>query len=114
MNPEDMSVEELEALLARKKQVVEEPKQEVGEDFYVSVKHEDGDRRKRPVVGGENTWEDTGEHKDIETPDVAPTPRNRPPAKKIKRACHICGKKFEIDPSLVSGEYVRCNTCTGR
>lgn len=117
MNPEDMSIEELEALLAKKKQKPEEPQEEikeVGSDFYVSIKNENPDSRKRPVKGGENTWTDTGEHRDIETPEVELTPRNRPAAIKVEKICHVCGKKFMIDPSLVSGEFMRCDTCTGR
>jgi|TARA_R110002020_G_scaffold259954_2_gene474111 hypothetical protein len=116
MKPEDMSIEELEALLAKKKQQPEpeEPKQEVSADFYVSIKNDNKDTRKRPVTGGENTWVDTGEHKDIDTPDVDLTPRNRPPSRKVTKRCHVCGKDFSIDPSLVSGEFARCDTCTGR
>tara|TARA_B100000214_G_scaffold317585_1_gene251553 strand:- start:311 stop:664 length:354 start_codon:yes stop_codon:yes gene_type:complete len=117
MNPEDMSIEELEALLAKKKQKPEEPQEEIKEvssDFYVSIKNENSDSRKRPVRGGKNTWVDTGEHRDVETPDVELTPRNRPPSTKVEKRCHICGKSFEVDPSLISGEYMRCNTCTGR
>ena len=44
-----MSIEELEALLAKKKQKPEEPQEEikeVGSDFYVSIKNENPDSRK--------------------------------------------------------------------
>lgn len=69
--------------------------------------------RKEPVKAKANTWTDTGEHKDVSTPDAARTPRNRVAPKKKKVRCHICGKDFTINASLVYGEYYRCDRCIG-
>ena len=56
-------------------------------------------RRKEAVKARNNEWEDTGEFRDISTPDVE---------------CHVCGKSFKIDPRFAYGEYYRCNKCSGK
>tara|TARA_B100001094_G_C18055471_1_gene732235 strand:+ start:683 stop:1120 length:438 start_codon:yes stop_codon:yes gene_type:complete len=70
-------------------------------------------RRRETVKAQANTWTDTGEHKDVSTPDTARTPRNRAAPKKKKVRCHVCGKDFTINASLVYGEFYRCDRCTG-
>lgn len=71
-------------------------------------------RRKEPVRGRENRWQDEGEFRDVETPEFERTPRRRPAAKKVDLECHICGKTFKEDPRYVYGEFPRCNRCTGK
>ena len=119
MNPEDLSIEELQKLLAQKqdeakKDVQDEQVDEalVGDDFRVNRK--DSGPRREAVKAGENTWSDTGEHKDVETPDIEPTPRNRKKTQKVEKKCHVCGKIFQVHPRLISGEFWRCDRCIGR
>lgn len=119
MNPEDLSIEELQKLLVQKqdeaKKELEEPQTDdvvVGNDFKVNRK--DSGPRREAVKAGKNTWSDTGEHKDVDTPDVDPIPRTRSRAQKIEKNCHVCGKTFSVHPRLISGEYMRCNKCIGR
>lgn len=73
----------------------------------------DKTRRREAVKARANTWTDTGEHKDISTPEATRTPRNRPTPKKKDVTCHICGKKYKVNASLVYGEFYRCDRCTG-
>ena len=71
------------------------------------------------VSAKSDEWVDTGEDRD---PDFNPekyermgkTARNRGKVKKRTIECHVCGRSFQVNPSLVHGEYVRCNRCTGR
>jgi len=94
------------------------PPSNVTEDFRV-VRDNDLEKRKSPVRAKKNQWVDSGEDRD---PDFDPqkyermgkTARNRGKAKKRTIECHVCGRSFQINPSLVHGEYVRCNRCTGR
>ena len=119
MNPEDLSIEELQKLLAQKQgEAKKQPQEEqvdegvVGDDFRVNRK--DSGPRREAVKAGKNTWSDTGEHKDIETPDVEPTPRNRKRTHNVEKKCHVCGKVFSVHPRLISGEFWRCDRCIGR
>jgi hypothetical protein len=121
MKPEDLSIEELQKLLAEKlaPEASVESNEEtedgvvIGEDFKV-VRQGSKGPRKEPVKAGDNQWKDTGELSEVETPDIKLTPRNRKAIAAVERVCHVCGKKFSIHPSLVSGEFIRCNNCTGR
>ena len=112
MNPEDLSIEELQKLLEQKREEQKTKSDEIDNDFTVSRSESDL-RRKRPVRGGKNTWVAEGEHRDVETPEVTPTPRNRKSPVKIEKKCHICGKSFKVNAALVSGEFIRCDSCTG-
>lgn len=71
---------------------------------------------KRPVRAQENTWSDTGEERDEEydPSQYQKVPRSRPNAKTkiVEKTCSVCNKKFDIDSSLVYGQFVRCNRCT--
>lgn len=84
----------------------------VDEDFTVNR----GNLKKgrAPVSGGENTWEDTGELKEVETPSFEKTPRNRPSPKTAEVSCHVCNRTFKVSESLLYGEFHRCNRCTGK
>ena len=122
MNPEDLSIEELQKLLSKKMIDIsskdksnvtpDTSENDIAEDF--TVNRAPNKARKSAVKASKNQFVDEGEDKDIETPNVKPTPRNRRPPKKVQKTCHVCGKKFEILASLVSGEYIRCNRCIGR
>jgi len=120
MKPEDLSVDELRELIRRKEQ--SEEKKEgaeeskgvvVDRDFVVQRDTTSGGSKKQPVKGGKNTWTDKGEHKDIDTPEYEPSTRSRPATHRVNKVCHVCGKKFEIVASLVSGEFMRCDSCIG-
>lgn len=93
----------------------EEPKR-VEEDFTMHKSKSStlkNNSRRSPVKARANTWTDTGEHRDVATPDVQRTPRNRPPPKKKQIKCHVCGKNFSVNANMVYGEYYRCDRCTG-
>lgn len=99
----------------------EEPKpskQRETEDFTMRKEGSSGlpsSSRREPVRARKNTWVDTGsEAKDVTTPEVSRTPRNRKPPAKKQVTCHACGKKFKVNASIVYGEYYRCDRCTGR
>jgi len=89
------------------------PSATVGENFVVN-KADSNSRRREPVKARKNDWVDTGEFKDIETPQGERTPRNRPSHKKIDVECSVCGRTFKTDPKYVYGEYHRCSRCTGK
>jgi len=109
----------LDALSDKDKLVAEkvnkQTKRIISENFIVETKQESiksqTNRRREPVRARENRWEDTGEFRDIETPDVERTPRKRQPPKKIDVECSSCGKSFKVDSRFVFGEYYRCNRC---
>lgn len=86
----------------------------VGEDFIVKKVDNQSARRKESVKARKNQWEDTGEFRDVHTPDFERTPRRREAPRKEDVECHVCGKSFKIDPRFSYGEYYRCNRCTGK
>jgi len=88
----------------------------VNEDF--SVTRESSVGGKTPVKAKKNQWVDTGEAKDEEfDPEhfkkLGITERVRPEKVLQERVCHVCSRKFKIDPDLVHGEFIRCNNCIG-
>ena len=93
----------------------EEPvSQSVDPDFTMNKKTQlNKQKRREKVKGSDNTWTDTGEHRDVETPNTARTPRNRVPPKKKTVKCHVCGKNSTVNASLIYGEYYRCDRCIG-
>lgn len=89
-------------------------KYNIKEDFTMhKINALQNNRRREPVKARENTWVDTGESKDIITPESSRTPRNRTPPKKKNVTCHICGKAEKVHANLIYGEYYRCDRCTG-
>lgn len=90
-------------------------KKAIQESFIAETKPKlQNQQRREPVQGRGNQWVDTGEHRDIITPDTERTPRKRnPPVKQIVE-CHMCGKTFKADKRFVYGEYVRCDRCVGK
>jgi len=116
-----LTEEQKQALLAaltETENVSEEPhKEEVATnnmaDDFTMMNHNNlrSNSRRVPVQAQQNGWTDTGEHKNIETPEIAKTPRNRKPATKTTTTCHICGKLVKIDKRFQYGEFVRCDNC---
>jgi hypothetical protein len=94
----------------------EEPNKKVNDDFRVtSTKNNVEGKRGVPVKFKGNQWFDDGEEaKDVKTPKINPTPREREKAKKVEVECHVCGKTFYEDPRYVYGEYLRCSRCGKR
>ena len=91
------------------------PPASVSEDFTMFKQDSNSNtRRKEAVRARNNEWKDTGEFKDVETPQFERTPRRRQPHKRVEVECHVCGKSFKEDPKFVHGEYYRCNRCTGK
>ena len=90
----------------------------VTEDFRM-VNDNTLEKRKTPVRARKNQWVDEGEDRD---PDFDPAKfermgkatRNRGKIRKETVECHVCGKTFSINPSLIYGTNIRCNRCTGR
>ena len=90
----------------------------VNQDFTV-IRNNELSRGKTPVKARRNKWVDEGEDRD---PDFDPerfermgkSARNRGQTKKRHVECHICGRGFHMNESLIYGEYIRCNRCTGR
>lgn len=68
-------------------------------------------RRKEPVKSRGNEFIDTGESRDIQTPNVNITPRTRKPPAKKEVMCHVCKKVNKVNANLVYGEYYRCDNC---
>jgi formylmethanofuran dehydrogenase subunit E len=104
----------LEALSSDDKIAQQKKTREVNADFIVQTRTNSdtlNSKRREPVRGRENRWEDTGEFRDIETPEVERTPRRRSAPKKIDIECASCGKSFKVDSRFVYGEYYRCNRC---
>jgi hypothetical protein len=86
----------------------------VDENFFVSKADTTQKRRREPVRGRENRWQDEGEDRDIETPHFERTPRGRDAPKKVDLECSVCGRTFKEDSRYVYGEFPRCNRCTGK
>ena len=93
------------------------PKKNVTEDFKMIREKNTLEKRKIPVRAKQNKFSDEGFERD---PDFDPskyenkTPRRRKPTSKKNVECHVCGKSFSMNSSLVCGEFIRCNRCTGR
>lgn len=90
----------------------------VTEDFKM-VSDNTLEKRKSPVRARKNQWVDKGEDRDPEfDPDkferMGKAARSRAKVRKETVECHVCGKTFSINPSLIYGTNIRCNRCTGR
>ena len=88
----------------------------VNEDFTVTRDINES-KRNVPVRAKKNKWVDTGEidqEVDEYSSDRKRTSRTRGKTKKVQLECSVCGKTYMEHPSIVYGEYHRCNRCGGR
>jgi|TARA_R100000030_G_scaffold88513_1_gene72488 formylmethanofuran dehydrogenase subunit E len=90
---------------------------EVNEDFTVTRKINESTRR-NPVRARKNKWVDDGsfqlEGEEEFSSNRKRTSRSRGKTKKVQLECSVCGKTYMEHPSLIYGEYHRCNRCGGR
>tara|TARA_Y100000004_G_scaffold66000_1_gene74052 strand:- start:2319 stop:2723 length:405 start_codon:yes stop_codon:yes gene_type:complete len=90
---------------------------EVKEDFTVTRKVNESTRR-NPVRAKKNKWVDDGsfqlEGEEEFSSNRKRTSRSRGKTKKVQLECSVCGKTYMEHPSLIYGEYHRCNRCGGR
>tara|TARA_Y100000361_G_scaffold42854_1_gene36929 strand:- start:1950 stop:2354 length:405 start_codon:yes stop_codon:yes gene_type:complete len=90
---------------------------EVNEDFTVTRKINESTRR-NPVRAKKNKWVDDGsfqlEGEEEFSSNRKRTSRSRGKTKKVQLECSVCGKTYMEHPSLIYGEYHRCNRCGGR
>ncbi len=130
-NPELKTMNELQNDHAAEKTVRKprkrkpsKPKVTVNDDFTVT-REGDLESQKRPVRAQENQWVDTGEDGRDEKTELTPEqmeamektmqPRDRPdPVEKKTVKCHVCNRDFDVDPSAIYGEYIRCDKCVRR
>ena len=94
------------------------PVKNINEDFRVTQSKTQLERGRTPVRARKNRWEDTGEFQ-LEGEEEwssgrKRTARSRAKAKKVQLECSVCGKTYLEHPSLVYGEYHRCNRCGGK
>ena len=107
-----------ETEIEQEETVSSQPRSNVTEDFRV-VQNDKLEKRKTPVRARKNQWADEGEDRD---PDFDPAKfermgkaaRNRSKVRKKTIECHVCGRSFDVNPTYVYGENIRCNRCTGR
>jgi hypothetical protein len=92
----------------------------VNEDFTVTRENKLS-RKKRTVKAGKNKWTDDGtasphdpEFDPKKFESIGRASRRRTHTKKVEKTCHVCGKRFKINPNLVYGENIRCDRCVGR
>lgn len=82
--------------------------------FIMSSKRTEQKSGKEKLYVGprENKYSDNGEDKNIITPKVEPTARNRPNIEnqKVLQVCETCGKKEKVLP-LYARDYYRCESC---
>lgn len=94
------------------------PANNINEDFRVTKSKTQLERGRTPVRARKNRWEDTGEFQlegeEEWSNNRKRASRSRPKAKKVELECSVCGKTYMESPSLVYGEYHRCNRCGGR
>ena len=72
---------------------------------------------KRAVRAQSNTWVDNGEDRDdgYNPDNYKKVPRQRQDSRNVlvEKTCSCCNKRFKVNPSLVYGEFFRCDRCTG-
>jgi len=122
----NLTVEQKEALLDQLMNSLSETKQKeeavssksqstVDEDFRVTSSKTELERGRVPVRAKKNQWVDDGqfqlEGEDEWSSNRKRTSRNRGKATKVEVECSVCGKTFMENPSLIYGEYHRCNRC---
>ena len=98
----------------------EVPANTINENFRVTTTktNKQLEKGRTPVRARKNQWVDDGkfqlENDEEWSRGRKRIDRNRTKAKKVELECSVCGKMFMEHPSLVYGEYHRCNRCGGR
>lgn len=100
-----------------KKEEIASSNIEVNEDFTVTRKINDSTRR-NPVKAKKNKWVDDGsfqlEGEEEFSSNRKRSSRSRGKTNKVELECSVCGKTYMEHPSLIYGEYHRCNRCGGK
>ena len=120
---DEQKAELVKSLMKSEKQEPEQKEEvvsseiEVNEDFTVTRKINESTRR-NPVRARKNKWVDDGsfqlEGEEEFSSNRKRTSRSRGKTKKVQLECSVCGKTYMEHPSLIYGEYHRCNRCGGR
>ena len=121
VRPKETTVGDLELLEQETtaEEVVKLPTSSKDLDFSTESKKQNTGKqrtaRREPILIGENKFVDDGtEDKDITTPDVSLTPRDRPPSETVEVVCHVCNTTYQVNPVVLSGEFYRCDNCVGK
>ena len=125
----NLTVEQKQALLdqlmnslsetkQKEEAVSSKPQSTVTEDFRVTSSKTELERGRVPVKARKNQWVDDGqfqlEGEDEWSNNRKRTSRSRSKTTKVEVECSVCGKTFMENPSLMYGEYHRCNRCGRR
>jgi len=120
---DEQKAELVKSLMKSEKEVPEQKEEvvssdiEVNEDFTVTRKINESTRR-NPVKAKKNKWVDDGsfqlEGEEEFSSDRKRSSRSRGKTKKVQLECSVCGKTYMEHPSLIYGEYHRCNRCGGK
>ena len=97
MNPEDLSIEELQKLLAKKQEEVQESAtddEDVSVDSNFRVQRKESGPRREAVKARKNTWSDNGEHKDIDTQILSQLQETGKRRTRLKRSVTYVAKYF--------------------
>lgn len=113
LSPEQIEALKLALTNTRQAPAEQERIEEDKNSFQMKRSVDNNRKRKEAVRAKGNTWSDTGEKRDVVTPEFTPVPRTREAPEKVKIKCHVCGRITEVDSRFVCGEFYRCNNCTG-
>ena len=90
----------------------------INDDFRVTNTKPELERGRTPVRAKKNQWVDDGqfqlEGEEEWSSNRKRTARSRSKAKKVEVECSVCGKTYLESPSLIYGDYQRCNRCGRR
>ena len=121
VRPKETTVGDLELLEQETtaEEVVKLPTSSKDLDFSMEPKKQNTGKqrnaRREPIAVGENQFVDDGtEDKDIITPDISLTPRNRPAVEMVDVTCHVCDKNYQVNPVVLGGEFYRCDKCVDK
>lgn len=114
----DQLMNSLSETKQKEEAVSSKPQSTVEEDFRVTSSKTELERGRVPVKARKNQWVDDGqfqlEGEDEWSNNRKRTSRSRSKTTKVEVECSVCGKTFMENPSLMYGEYHRCNRCGRR
>ena len=114
----DQLMNSLSETKQKEEAVSSKPQSTVTEDFRVTSSKTELERGRVPVKARKNQWVDDGqfqlEGEDEWSNNRKRTSRSRSKTTKVEVECSVCGKTFMENPSLMYGEYHRCNRCGRR